>query len=511
MSDQSDLSKLLSSATLVLFGGILGASAKLVERIVIARVLTLEAYGEVNIALAVMTVGATISLVGFRQGVPRYVSRFDDEADIRGAWLTGLLVTTGVSALTVGVFVLSNARLIDLFFEQETSTQLLLLFVLTIPFKVSLDVGIGAIRGFENTIYKTYAKDLYYRGSRIVFLVILLYAGFGILAAGYAYLIAAVTAFLFAHVLLSRLMPLVGEFDLHTKEMMTFSAPLIISTVIGLLLSKTDTLMLGYFRSSAEVGLYSAAYPLANGMLVILSSFGFMYLPMTSRLDSNDKRDEVDSIYKVTTKWIYIITFPAFLVFVVFSSDVLSIIFGAEYAEAGLALTILAVGFFTNAAGGRNRETLSALGYTNYILLTNSVAFVLNVAMNLLLIPLYGYIGAAVASAASFVTFNVLVIGILSYKFDISPFSRWSVRTFLLLPLLLIPPAWVVSQWVTLTIVTLPIVLVLTGILSLLVAGVTGCFQPEDRIPIELIEERIGVQIPFVDGFVPEREMGGNH
>lgn len=505
VSDQ-DISKLVSSAGLVLAGGLLTSVLELVERIIIARALSVDAYGEVSLGIAVMTMGVTLGLAGFQQGIPRYMSRFDEERDIRGAWLTGLLIGVGLAVVFAGVIVFAGDTVVSLLFEGEAAGQLVLLFALAIPFQAGLAVGIGAVRGLENTIYKTIGNDFFYNGFRILTLIALLWLGLDVVAAGYAYVIAAAAGCVVMHLLFRKLLPLRGSYRLHTCEMVRFSAPLMLSTVIGLLLARTDTLMLGYFRSSAEVGIYNAAYPLATGMLVVLGSFGFMYLPVASRLDADDQREEVDAAYKLTTKWIYVLAFPIFLVLVAFPADVLTIIFGSEYVAGALALQILTIGFFANAAGGRNRETLAAFGFTEYVLLTNGVALVVNVVLNLALVPAYGVTGASVASAASFITMNAFVVGLLHWKFGVSPFSRPSTRTFLVLPAVLLPLGFALAEILTLSVLTLPVVALVACLATVYTAAVTGCLQAEDRIPLELVEEWTGLRLPLLSQFVPERE-----
>lgn len=503
--DEGDLSILLSSATLVLVGQILYSVAKLGERIVIARVLTPEAYGEVSMGLAVMTVTATVAMVGLRQGVPRYISRYDDPKDVRGAWVVGLAICGVLGIALAAGLVIGGDTISSLLFERPDSLALLGLFALAVPFVAGLQIGVGAIRGLENTRYRTYARDILYPGLRLLLLVGFLAAGLEILAVGYAYVIAAIVAFVAVHLLLNRLVPLVGEVRTHTRELLVFSIPLVISTLLSRLLTRTDTLMLGYFRPSYEVGLYSAAYPLAGALVLILSSFGFMYLPVASRLDAEDKRDEVDGIYKITTKWIFILTFPGFLTLVVFSDDVLSVVFGAEYAPASVALSILAIGFFSRAAFGRSRETISALGHTTYLLVTNAFAFMLNIGLNIVLIPRYGPTGAAVASAVSFVGLNLAVFGFLAIRFDISPFSPSTMRTMVVLSVCLFPPAILLASWVSLSLLALVAFAAVTGIVGIALVAVTGCLQPEDEIPLELLEERIGIEVPLVRRFLPSQ------
>lgn len=502
--DERDLSTLLSSASLVLVGQVLYSVSKLGERVVIARILTPDAYGEVSIGLAVMSVVATMAMIGLRQGVPRFISRYDDPRDIRGAWATGLGIAVGLGVIFAVGLAFGAETIGDFVFEEAESVALLVIFAVAIPFIIGMEVGVGAIRGLENTIYRTYTRDLLYPGIRLVVLVALLLSGVGILAAGYAYLVAAAVTFLAVHILLNRLLPLIGTIRTHAHDMLTFSLPLVIATLLSRLLTRTDTVMLGYFRPSYEVGLYSAAFPLAGAMVLILSSFGFMYLPIASRLDSEDKRDEVDAIYKLTTKWIFVLTFPAFLILVVFSEDVLAVTFGAEYTPASTALSILAVGFFTRAAFGRSRETLSALGFTTYLLLTNVFAFVLNVGLNLYLIPRYGPNGAAVASAVSFVGLNLAVYGFLVYRFGISPFSPTTRRTMLVLPATLFPPSLYLASRTSLTLLTLIAFLLATAAAAVVIVSVTGCLQPEDEIPLTFIEERIGFQVPLIRRYLPD-------
>lgn len=502
--DESDLSTLLTSATLVLVGQVLYSISKLVERLIIGRALGPGVYGDVSIGLAILTITATIGLVGLKQGVPRYISRFDDLRSMRGAWITGLVIAGAVGLFLAGGLVFAAQTLARVLFEDAQAASMIALFAISVPFVIGLDVGIGAIRGHENTIYRTYTRDLLYPGVRLLVLVGLLLWGVGILAPAYAYLVAAGVSFLAAHVFLNRLMPLFGAIQTNATEMLLFSIPLVISTLLSKLLTRTDTIMLGYFRPSLEVGLYSAAFPLAGAMVLVLSSFGFMYLPIASRLDAENKRDEVDGIYKLTTKWIVVLTFPMFLTLVVYSEDVLQATFGSEYTAASLSLSILAFGFFSRAAFGRSRETVSALGFTTYLLLTNVFAFVANLGLNLLLIPLYGHVGAAIASAASFVGLNVAVYAFLSYSFDISPFSHWTRRTLAVLFLGLFPPAVLLASLTSLTFLTLILFVVGTELVAIVLVALTGCLQPQDEVLISFVEETTGLHIPYIRRYVPE-------
>lgn len=503
---QNEVTALLSSATLVLVGGILKAAISLVERVFLGRALSPNLYGEISMAIAILSVSATVSLIGFSQGIPRFMSRFDREEDVRGVFLTGFFWAIGAAVLLSLTLVAVSDIVVLHFFDTDYADDVFMLFALTVPFSAGMGICIGGIRGSENTIYKTYVSDLLYPGGRILVMVALVALGLGPLAAGYAYLTMAALSFFVAILLLNRLVPIVGRFNPRSKEMLQFSAPLMISSLITGLFLRTDTMMVGYFSTSHAVGLYSAAFPLATGLLVVFTSFGFLYLPLASRLDSNGEREEVRRIYRLTTKWIFVVTFPAFLMLFVFPDDTINIFFGKQYEEAATALSILSIGFFTNAGVGRNRETLSALGYPEYILGVNSTAFALNLALNLLLIPRYGIVGAAVASTTANVTLNVLVVAALYWTCDITPFSKWTTRTFTRLPVLLIPPTILIAEVVSLNVFTFPVFLVGSAVATLAVFFSTGCIESDDEILLEFVESALGAELPFVRRLFPSSE-----
>lgn len=498
-----ELSALLSSAVLVMIGGMIGSAAKLGERVVIGRLLSPDAYGEVSIGLALLMFLTTFAMAGCSQGVSRFIPRYDDIEDRRGVWVSGVAITMTLAVGFAVLLVLGANWIASLLFESDVAVTFIRVLAVAIPFIVGFRVAISGIRGYENTVFRTVAQDFIDPFLRIGLIALFILAGMGIVAAGVGYLLAAIATFVVAALFLNRLMPLRGAYRTHTRELIRFSAPLVVSTVVGVLLTQTDTLMLGYFRSSAEVGLYSAAYPLASGLLVVLGAFGFLYLPIASRLDSDGDRAAVDDIYATTTKWVYVVTFPAFLLLFAFPADVLRIVFGVDYTAAASVLPILAVGFFLSAAAGRDRETLSALGSTSWIAVGNVFGLTLNVVVNILLIPRYGFVGAGIASVTSLVAVHIVICGVLAVQYGITPLSRESTRTYVGLPLVCLPWVFLLTPWLSISAVTIVPALVILGVSSLLIVGLVGGLEPSDIVVVDLLEDTLGVTIPLVRRWIP--------
>lgn len=495
---ESELSQLALSAALVFFGTAVGSLAKLVERAILTRFLSPNLYGDIDVAISVMTLASTVALLGMVQGIPRYISRFNSAPDRRGIWVGGGVVAITTGSIAGIIIWIAAPALAAALMESVNSVPLLRLLAVSIPMLVAFRVGIGAIRGHENTRYRTYTRDLLYPLSRILFIAVLLAGGVSIEAVGYGYLGALALALVAVYGLLSRLEPLVGKVRFRMRELVKFSLPLAVSTVLAQLLTRIDTVMLSYFRPSREVGLYGAAYPLASSMVIVLGVFGYLYLPLASRLDSADSTDSMESIYRITTRWVYVLTFPLFLTFFVFPADVIEVVFGSAYMSGGPALSILAVGFFTNAAFGRSRETLSAMGTTRFVLFSNVFGVFVNVILNLLLIPVYGFIGAAIASAASYTALNSVAYVFLRRHHGVTPFSSSLIRVAVVLPALLTPVAYVASLLISLNWVTLVPFLGGVGVVTLVVTHLIGGIQPEDVVLVTVIEELTGMDLEWI-------------
>jgi O-antigen/teichoic acid export membrane protein len=106
---------------------------------------------------------------------------------------------------------------------------------------------------------------------------------------------------------------------------------------------------------------------------------------------------------------VFSLVLPTFLIMLLFSEQILNILWGGQYTQASIALSILACGYLIDAMVGRVGSFLNSTGHTKYILYNNVAALTLNLVLNIVLIPIYGIIGAAIATATSTILTNVLM------------------------------------------------------------------------------------------------------
>jgi O-antigen/teichoic acid export membrane protein len=225
------------------------------------------------------------------------------------------------------------------------------------------------------------------------------------------------------------------------KKLLFFSVPLLAVSMLTMVMSWTDTLMLGYFKTPDVVGVYNAALPLAHLLLTVVASVGFIYVPIIAQLYSKNQMQEIERSYAISTKWCFIGTLPLFFIFFLFPEIVLNLLFGSRYIGAALILQVLSLGFLFNSYFGFNYHTLIIMGKSKFLMLYFLISAVTNISLNTILIPALGATGAAIASASSFALVEVIMTVKLYMTSRIHPFtktySKLTILSILLLFMLL--------------------------------------------------------------------------
>ncbi len=258
----------------------------------------------------------------------------------------------------------------------------------------------------------------------------------------------------------------------------------------------TDTLMIGYYLNSSDIGLYSSAQPVASLMQNFLGAVSFLYFPITSQLYAQGKIKEIGRTYAVITKWLMSAILPIFLVILLFPKTVLWLLYSKNYVQAYQALRILAVGFFVHVMLGPNGLTLLAMGETKIITVTGFIGAVLNFMMNMLLIPVMGINGAALASALTYAVTNAMVSLRLYCGYNIHPFTRNYIKPAVLSTVVAMLIYYAVRN-ITLVwwmLIVLFVLFVATYFMSLLI---TKSFDREDIMLMLSIEQRLGLNLDW--------------
>lgn len=217
----------------------------------------------------------------------------------------------------------------------------------------------------------------------------------------------------------------------ESRILFRFSLPMLLVFIVHLLIIWTDTLMLGYFTSSKEVGIYNLAMRTAWFITMFLVSFNTIFAPIIADLYHKKELKKLESLFKTITKWIYMVSLPVFLLLALLSKEVMSL-YGQDFIAGWIPLIILAFTNLVNAGTGCTGYMLAMTGKQDLMMYNGLGVCFLNIFLNYLLIPSYGIIGASIASGIS-INIYALVMLIEVYIFlKIHPYNK----TFLIITLL---------------------------------------------------------------------------
>jgi O-antigen/teichoic acid export membrane protein len=213
---------------------------------------------------------------------------------------------------------------------------------------------------------------------------------------------------------------------LSIKKILHYSLPMLATSSFIFIMGWTDTLMLGYFNTTTDVGIYNVVIKIARIAIIVLTSVNLVLAPKISELYSNSETEKLKILIKKVNKIIFIFTIPVVIIILVANKFVLSL-FGDEFVVGSTALVIIMISQCFNAMTGSVGQVLNMTGYHKKLRDFTIVSAVLNLILNFILIPIYGIIGAAIATGISSLALNIMAVifvkkrlGIITY---FSPFN----------------------------------------------------------------------------------------
>ena len=381
--------------------------------VVLARLLGAELLGLYSLSSTITDIVATLALLGLGTGLVRYLSIAISHKNEAGAWgiiQEGIAIPGLVSlVLAIGVFLFA-APLSTHVFNKPNLAPVLRLASLGIPMLALIQVGSAITQGFKHMEYKVYAEDVALNLVKLVLSVVLIGAGLAVMGAMVAHLAAVtVTVVMYAY-FVHRLFPLnrpLRAAKHNVGEMLRFSLPLYASQFLSQFGGSLETLVLGSFGLIRGVGIFTTALRVSDVGSMFFKSLQRISIPMFSELYSHGRVDQLKRVYQVTTKWGMAFNLPIFLAIALFAGPLLSI-FGADFVTGSTGLIILAFASLFNASTGACGSLITMTGHSRLTLANSIINLLSTICLDLLLIPRWGIIGAAVAATLGVVLINTL-------------------------------------------------------------------------------------------------------
>lgn len=365
-------------------------------------------YGKVYLLLAGAAILAKVAQAGSAMGVKRFAALHvaGGNPQLAAAYVrAGLAVALLASAVLAALVSAASAPIARLLLGSAAEAPLVVLAAWVVPGLACLDVLQNALIGLGRTGTAVLASPLSEKALAVVLLAPLLAlapsASGGLLAIGVATLFAAWLGFALVD-LRPGDVPAPGV----ARDLLSFSWPLQIASVLSLLMLRLDATMAGAFVSAREVGYLHAALPLAELSLVGFAAIVTVMAPSLMECVARRDREGMRTYYGRIQASALHVAGPAAALLIAFPGEVLTTLYSAEFLPAVPLLRGLAVASLVTAACGPSGAALVALGRPKAHLAATLVGVVALGAVDVAFLPRIGIEAAGAARAAGFLAFH---------------------------------------------------------------------------------------------------------
>jgi len=196
------------------------------------------------------------------------------------------------------------------------------------------------------------------------------------------------------------------------KKMVNFSIPFLPASVFFIMIEMSDRLMLGWLSSVENVGLYGAGYKLGAVVLLVVRAFNLNWQPFYLKNENVNRTDQFENI---GTRFIVILIFIATIVSMLWSllfkiniNNVFLI--GQEFWSGGVVIPIVAFSYVIYGVFILQMPSIYIKNKQNWVPFFWGLGFVINVSGNYLLIPVWGFYGASMATLLSYSAMTVFLV-----------------------------------------------------------------------------------------------------
>lgn len=397
--------------------------------IVLVRLAGVYEYGVYSYCLSILGIFLSPITMGFSTLIVRNAAIH--QARCEWTLLRGLLGRTIQWGLLVSMLLISIGLVIGGLYNEITpgSNNVFFVLLMLIPLVTFNEFHSACLRGLRHVILGQLSDQLIVPIATL-FLTALVYFYIidttALTLVGLQILASLCAFFVVSSLLRSRLPPAIQSVKATYQDKFWLHGllPLMILSGSQQIESEIVILLLGQFVSVESSGIYRICAKGAAVIPFVLFALNMATAPTFSRLYALGNSLELARLAAQTTRYAIYAALPITLLFVVVGDHVLHIFYGPDFVIGAYAMAILSIAKLFSVGTGPTSCLLNSTGYERDNLKTSLIALILTVILSLLLIPSFGLIGAAVASAISLMVRSAINAWFVFRRFGIYPWGR---------------------------------------------------------------------------------------
>jgi len=394
----------------------------------IAKIYGAKALGIFAIAVTISLIFGIIGKLGTETSMIRFIAEnADSPKSMYRVHRKAIKMVLLVSALC-GFIIFMTSPLLSLLISHESTAQLSIkIIAFTIPFMAITAVNTASLRGLkkirESFIFESVVPPM----LNTITLLLLTYLFIkSYLTPIYAYLIGFIIIAILSSYVWSKNISGFIFFketkkvlkidDISIRSILKISVPMMVTSTMWIIMSWTDIIMLGMFLGTHEVGVYTIVVKISLVVSFVIIAMDYIAAPKFAELYASGDINRLKYVAKLSSRLMFWAALPILVVIIIFATQILNT-FGNEFISGVTALIILGIGQFARIALGCVGYFLNMTGEQDTFRNIMVLATIINIALNIALIPRYGINGAAMATLISTLCWNLLASFRIHKKF----------------------------------------------------------------------------------------------
>lgn len=395
--------------------------------------MTPNEFGQLNFVLSALGVVTILATLGLPKSTARYITDFSKTAPGQ----VPHVVRTSLRYLCVFVFVVGAAT-----FLIGRPTAILLGVPSIAPFLAvgTLYIVTRAFTSYFTALFQGFNRvdwsavvNVVNNVGRVLFVVAFVALGFGVTGALFGYVAgflsaAAIGGYVAYTRFYSEYDPAPAVEEGLPRRIIEYSIPLTATRTANVIDRKIDTILVGVLLNMTAVGYYTVAKQVADFVAAPASSLGYTISPAIGEQSSADRKDRARTLYEHSVEYVLLAYLPAVAGLVLVAEPMVRYIFGENYLGAVPAVQVFAGFVLVSALNNVTSDGLDFLGRARSRAITKTGMAISNVVLNILLIPIFGVVGAAVATVITFSFYTFINMYIIHQELDIRIYhvGRWT-------------------------------------------------------------------------------------
>ena len=392
--------------------------------VIVARYLGKEIYGFYAFALAYSTFFMILSDFG----INTYLTR-----DIAQKIENGPKYLNSSFSIRIVLCIISLSLLyLIIQFTNLSSSQKIVIFIVgfTTHVKGTSQLFIAFIRAHEQMQFEA-KSGFWERFIAVSGGFIILYLGYGLFELVILFLFAAIIQFVYLlRVINNKFTSIHFDYDIiFIRKIIKEASPFLLANFMMVLNYRIDTILLSIFKNDGAVGIYNVAYNLIFSFMIIQNILGRTMFPVFAKYSFSDP-DKFKQAYQLLIKVILTVVLPITIFITINAGPIINFLYGNEYYESTKCLQILIWSLIFTFSSYTMGSILLALKGEKHSFIGWSLCAGVNLLLNIIIIPRYGYIGASITTLLS----EIIAFGIF-YCFLVYRYSVFIIQNAIIIKL----------------------------------------------------------------------------